>query len=186
MTEPVTGSPGPSRLTQAHFAYSAWLFGLEPSRHVWAESPLFGEWLADLSQKGLSRVLPTLEWSLIWLEERLSRLVLSFGWAHRDFVPWNTRWVGGRLLLLDWEMARPHRPPAYDLLHFVSMQTALQGDPQGFLGRSFGFGWSSMRRNGLGWNGSFTPPTSWTRPYAMLGQDWKLPRWLKTGFSTGY
>jgi hypothetical protein len=126
-TEPVTGSPGPSRLTQAHFAYSAWLFRLEPSRHVWAESPLFGEWLADLSQKGLSRVFPTLERSLIWLEERLSRLVLSFGWAHRDFVPWNTRWVGGRLLLLDWEMARPHRPPAYDLLHFVSMQTALRG-----------------------------------------------------------
>lgn len=128
-TEPVTGSPGPSRLTRAHFAYSAWLFGLEPSRYVWAESPLLGEWLADFSDRGLSHAFPTLERSLVWLEERLSHRVLSFGWAHRDFVPWNTRRIEGRLLLLDWEMAMPHRPPGYDLLHFVSMQAALRGGP---------------------------------------------------------
>ena len=126
-TEPVTGPPGPSRLTRAHFAYSAWLFGLEPSRYVWTESPLLREWLADLSHKGLSRAFPTLERSLMWLEERLSRRVLSFGWAHRDFVPWNTRWARERLFVLDWEMARPHRPPGYDLLHFISMQAALRG-----------------------------------------------------------
>ncbi len=126
-TEPVTGAPGPSRLTQAHFAYSAWILGLEPSRHAWTESPLLGEWLADFSYKGLSRAFPALERSLIWLEERLSHRVLSFGWAHRDFVPWNTRWVRGKLVILDWEMARPHRPPGYDLLHFVSMQAALRG-----------------------------------------------------------
>jgi len=127
VTEPVVGSPGPSRLSRAHFAYSAQLFGLEPSWHVWGESPLLGEWLADLSHKGLSHVFSPLERSLIWLEERLSCRVLPFGWAHRDFVPWNTRWVRGRLLVLDWEMARPHRPPGYDLLHFVSMQAALRG-----------------------------------------------------------
>lgn len=126
-TEPVTGSPGPSRLTRAHFAYSAWLFGLEASRYVWTESPLVGELLAFLSHRGLRRAFPTLERSLVWLQERLSRRELSFGWAHRDFVPWNTRWIRGRLLLLDWEMARPHRPPGYDLLHFISMQAALRG-----------------------------------------------------------
>lgn len=127
VTEPVMGCPGPSRLTRSHFAYSARLFGVEPARHVLAKSPLFGEWVADLSHKGVSHSFSTLERSLIWLEKRLSRGVLSFGWAHRDFVPWNTRWVRGRLLLLDWEMARPHRPPGYDLLHFVSMQAALRG-----------------------------------------------------------
>ncbi|MGC8876988.1 phosphotransferase [Thermus sp.] len=126
-TDPVTGSPGPSRLTRAHFAYSARLFGMEPSRHVWAESPLLREWLADLSHKDLGHAFPTLERSLAWLGERLSHRALSFGWAHRDFVPWNTRWVRGRLLLLDWEMARPCRPPGYDLLHFVSLQAALRG-----------------------------------------------------------
>ncbi|MEM4188318.1 MAG: phosphotransferase [Candidatus Hadarchaeum sp.] len=124
--EPVIGSLGPSRLTRAHFAYSAWLFGLERLRQVWGESSLLREWLVHLSREDLVRAFPILEQSLAWLGNRLSDRPLSFGWAHRDFAPWNTRWVRGKLFLLDWEMAQPYRPPGYDLLHFVSIQAALR------------------------------------------------------------
>ena len=137
--EPIVGSPGPLRLTRAHLAYSAWLLELEPTWYAWNESPLFEEWLADISYKGLGHAFPPLEEGLIWLENRLSHRRLPFGWAHRDFVPWNTRWVKAKILLLDWEMARPHRPPGYDLVHFVSMQAALRG-------RSARIPWQTLRK----------------------------------------
>lgn len=128
-TAPVMGHPAPKRLTRQHLTYSARLFRQESSQYPWSESPLRAEWLEQIARRGLVEQLPTLEQAVIWLEKRLAQKMLSFGWAHGDFVPWNTRCVDGRLLVLDWEMARPNRPPGYDILHFESMQAALRGRP---------------------------------------------------------
>jgi len=49
---------------------------------------------------------------------------LPFHFSHGDFVPWNALVVDGRLFLFDWEYARRHWLPGYDLFHFL-FQTRL-------------------------------------------------------------
>jgi len=44
---------------------------------------------------------------------------VSFGLAHRDFVPWNIRADGaGDLFVFDWELASEQCTPAWDFFHF--------------------------------------------------------------------
>jgi hypothetical protein len=41
------------------------------------------------------------------------------GPLHGDFCPWNVRLFGGRLLVFDWEYARPAAPAGWDLFNFL-------------------------------------------------------------------
>jgi hypothetical protein len=46
--------------------------------------------------------------------------------VHGDFAPWNIKVLpGGACTLIDWEMAREHGLPLYDLCHFYYMQSRL-------------------------------------------------------------
>jgi hypothetical protein len=124
---PVDGSLGPVRLSRAHFFCVAQIFRSQSSTYGWGESPLSQEWSLELARDDLVRAYPALQAAFAWLVKRLGQRELTLGWAHRDFAPWNTRRKGGKLWVLDWEMARPSRPPGYDLLHFLSIQAALRG-----------------------------------------------------------
>jgi hypothetical protein len=50
---------------------------------------------------------------------------VPFAPCHGDFVPWNVRRVGSRLLVVDWEDARQMAPMGYDMFHWVTQTTGL-------------------------------------------------------------
>jgi thymidylate kinase len=53
------------------------------------------------------------------IRDRLGERELPFHFCHGDFVPWNALVAGGRPFLFDWEYARGHWLPGYDLFHFL-------------------------------------------------------------------
>lgn len=126
VTAPVVGGPGPAHLTPAHFAFCERLFSIERRTERWEKSHLLREWLHDRDTLERSDQPSPLIRATGWITERLAGRKLSFGWAHRDFAPWNIRRLGQQLIILDWEAARPFRPPGYDLLHFVTIRRALR------------------------------------------------------------
>jgi hypothetical protein len=127
VTAPVVGEYGPAHLSPEHFAFCERLFSIDRQKEPWRESCLVNEWINDLStMDGFGFTTPLLR-GMEWLVNRLFDHELSFGWAHRDFTPWNVRRIGHQMMVLDWEAARPCRPPGYDLVHFVSIRAALRG-----------------------------------------------------------
>ncbi len=51
---------------------------------------------------------------------------VHYAYAHGDFTPWNTlRTTGGRLGIIDWEMAREEMPVGTDYFHFHLQQGIL-------------------------------------------------------------
>lgn len=124
---PIQGIPGPAKLSREHFDWCGKLFHLERQEYAWDESP-FREQLDRLVPRvaGIDSTASVLWRGMELTSKRLSHRRLSFGWAHRDFAPWNTRLLRNRLVIFDWEMAKPDRPPGYDLLHFHVIQAALR------------------------------------------------------------
>ena len=53
----------------------------------------------------------------------LENLTIPCGYWHGDFTPWNTRLLGGRLSVFDWESCEPETPWGWDSFHF-SVQIA--------------------------------------------------------------
>jgi len=122
---PLLGRLGGRRLLGLHWDWAARLFSLERKILRWEESP-FRQCLSRILKAPLPHV-ETLRTALGTLDHMLGGRFLSFGWAHRDFAPWNLRVRRGALVVLDWEMAVPAAPPGYDLLHFLAIQAALAG-----------------------------------------------------------
>lgn len=83
-------------------------------------APILGAEWEGLAQEALRRASRELEGKS-----------LRCGVVHGDFAPWNTRVLGDRILLFDWESASWEAPTSWDTFHF-HVQTS-----------------SSLRRNGI-------------------------------------
>lgn len=55
----------------------------------------------------------------------LAEKYLTFGWAHKDFTPWNCFVSEGKIKLYDFELAEEELPFGYDAIHFVMQQGIL-------------------------------------------------------------
>ena len=63
----------------------------------------------------------------LWHAEPTAEPV-DFGFFHGDFTPWNTlRTSGGKLGIIDWELARDRMPLGFDYFHFHLQQGILVG-----------------------------------------------------------
>ena len=82
--------------------------------------------LSDIGSKLAPRHVELLEEAIVGLEELLSTCDVPVVVAHRDFVPWNMRDVGGRLFVYDWEYASNGYTPTYDAFHFCLMPIVLK------------------------------------------------------------
>jgi hypothetical protein len=75
------------------------------------------------------------------LDDELGPVVLPFGCAHRDFVPWNIREMSKkRLFVFDWEFSRRHWLPLTDLFHFHVIPEILKHHST-FLWKQFSGAW---------------------------------------------
>ena len=54
-------------------------------------------------------------------QERIARISWPLVSIHGDFAPWNTRIIGGRLAVYDWEGFLPRAPAGWDLFRFIIM-----------------------------------------------------------------
>lgn len=124
---PFSGVRGKRILSAEHFAWCRRLFLADQKKFTWEQSPFRLNLHTKYSILQRHHHLATpLAHVFKKADQFLHGRVFPFGWAHRDFTPWNTRMDGDQLLVFDWEMARPDYPPGYDLFHFVSIQAGLR------------------------------------------------------------
>jgi hypothetical protein len=122
------GTGGPARFTEDHASFLRTLADvsrvtkrgdrlIEESGREWdASSDRFESGWQDLGHAVLSRAA-----------EILSGREIVCGFGHGDFAPWNTRMAGNRLLVFDWESARPCVPLEWDAFHFRWQVATLLG-----------------------------------------------------------
>lgn len=66
-----------------------------------------------------NRLLRDLAEAFEWSSGVIDEAEIPLGFAHRDFTPWNTFLVEGRLYVFDWEFGRTKWIPLSDAFHFV-------------------------------------------------------------------
>jgi Phosphotransferase enzyme family len=132
---PITGDPGPSRLTDFHEDALNAMHSAHCERKPGAQ--VVGETSEKINAAG-QRLGP--QWNVLAEEalraaaQELSDTSVRCGLGHGDFAPWNTRLRGETLCLVDWEMASWEAPTLWDTFHFLAQTKSLlqQGDgPQG-------------------------------------------------------
>jgi hypothetical protein len=125
---PMQGRAMSSAITEDHINWCKRLFHLEKVSFLWSDTLCREEFSISINNLPIS-VKPIFERSLQLLDNTLPSQELPFGWAQRDFAPWNTRFDKKRLVVFDWENAASIRPPGYDLIHFHCIQLALKSKP---------------------------------------------------------
>jgi hypothetical protein len=63
------------------------------------------------------------------IEARFHARAMPVSIVHRDFAPWNTCSLSGKLFVFDWEDSVAQGPPLHDVFHFQAIQDALAGRP---------------------------------------------------------
>lgn len=122
---------GPTSLSAAHRTFLARIHAHFGRRAAFSES---GVWTSDVrwfhERAGALGDAPAsiLSRAFEVLEARLGDVRVPLSFAHRDFVPWNTRVrTDGSLFVFDWETARSDALAVLDPFHFVAMQACKRG-----------------------------------------------------------
>ena len=123
---PLAGSFGGYHLQSWHWLFLKRLWQAEKKTYCWQESPFREKNYEQISLLSKTNHFPTLQSALSLLDENLFDQQLSFGWAHRDFTPWNIQIEKREPRVLDWEISTNCAPPGYDLFHFCAIQKALK------------------------------------------------------------
>ena len=127
--------PGPELFNRQCEEFLQLLWGFhtaeKPGRVLWeevaarwrkAEASLASSWQA-LGQAALTRA-----------KRELDGVMVSYGVAHGDFAPWNTRVGDGQLYVFDWEYASWEAPTLWDIFHFKTQVMALLNKKNGLSG----------------------------------------------------
>jgi len=117
------------RLTTAHVASLIELFR-KTTRNVHGKFLIEGlEKDFDKVRKNVSwnkvEILSALEGTLQILRKKLESTVVTLGFSHGDFIPWNLYLGGSGLFAFDWEVAK-HRVPLWDLYYFILYNEILE------------------------------------------------------------
>ena len=59
------------------------------------------------------------EMILMQLDNKLNNIIIPHGLAHRDFVPWNTKYLKKRIFVFDWEYSDEKSVILWDAFNFI-------------------------------------------------------------------
>lgn len=103
-----------------------------PSAAMLAEvTSLSDRYWAPLGESPIRRRIATSDDPLVvraiqLLDNRWGEQSIPFGHWHGDWVPWNMRHAGARLIVWDWERNAPHVPVGFDALHYEFQRRAVR------------------------------------------------------------
>lgn len=118
---PLTGKPTTNTsLTKSHLEWLSRLYISGKQTSLQEQTDKLKQRLGALN--GIDREMKTLVSKL--LETLEDPTLLPCTWVHGDFTPWNIKWSDSRkLVVVDWEEARPKSLPLQDLFHYQYIQS---------------------------------------------------------------
>ena len=126
----IGGKPSPPEIGHAHFLFLAELAGRTKTEGTLGECS-FWQILCKNARDPGSHMNPAMDRERIFNDtilksfsieqEEIARISWPLVSIHGDFAPWNTRIIGGRLAVYDWEGFLPRAPVGWDLLRFIVM-----------------------------------------------------------------